>query len=654
MAAPWPEGTARDDPAAWHGFIAKAWASAALASAVELASPSLAAAIGEILSGGVPDRKKATRAGMALARYLVRLRGRATPFGLFAGVAPAPVGDPAAATWGEEHRLGARADARWLASLVTALEADGQLRRRLRVTASDLLTVRGNRIIVGWLPQASALAQDQPAEISLRRTPAAEAALRLARAPIAVGELAERIAAEFAPATTGQAEEMISQLMAYGALVSSVRPPSTAPDGLGWVLDALSAVGVGGQPGCERTAALREAHARLCSAAPAGLGAIAARMRELAGAPAHPVAVDLHAGCHVTILAARGGRGSGGGVRPGAAEPASARRQRVEGLPRPVPGPLRHGHRCPGHGPPRPGDRAGTAGPLRRPAACRPLRPGRAAGRAGPAGCPGRGGRSRPRRRAHRRRSPGQNPPRPGRSRTWTSRSTSAPPALGGTQRGRVHDRRLRHRPHRDGHLRPVPAPAGRRRARAAGRAVRGLPAVTRGALAAQLSFPPHHPRAENVTRVPRMLPYLLSIGEYHGQDDPARIPLDDLAVTARPDRFYLISLSRRVPVEPVLACAPAWHAVPPVARLLFELPRAHCPPAAVFDWGAAASMPFLPRLRLGRAILAPARWRIPASAPARPAGQRRRVDGGPGGAAGAGCACPPGCRSGPVTGSCG
>src|SRR5262249_30503557 len=51
VAAPWPEGATRDDPAAWHGFIAKVWASAALASAVELASPSLAATIGEILSG---------------------------------------------------------------------------------------------------------------------------------------------------------------------------------------------------------------------------------------------------------------------------------------------------------------------------------------------------------------------------------------------------------------------------------------------------------------------------------------------------------------------------------------------------------------------------------------------------------------------------
>lgn len=143
------------------------------------------------------------------------------------------------------------------------------------------------------------------------------------------------------------------------------------------------------------------------------------------------------------------------------------------------------------------------------------------------------------------------------------------------------------------------------------GRLYRDLPTATRGALAVQLSFPPRHPRTENVTSVPPVLPCLLSLGEYHGQHGPARISLDDLAVTASTDRLHLISLSRGMPVEPVLACAPAWHVVPPVARLLFELPRSHCPPAAMFSWGAAASLPFVPRLRLGRAILSPARWRI-------------------------------------------
>jgi lantibiotic biosynthesis protein len=614
VAAPWPEGPAHDDPAAWHGYIAKAWASATLASAVELASPSLAATIGEILSGGVPDRKKATRAGMALARYLVRLRGRATPFGLFAGVAPAPAGDPAAATWGEEHRLGARADARWLASLVTALEADGQLRRRLRVTASDLLTIRGNRIIVGWLPQASALGQDQPAEISLRRTPAAEAALRLARAPVAVGELAERVAAEFAPATADQADEMISQLMACGALVSSVRPPSTAPDGLGWVLDALSAADAGGQPGCEGTAALREAHSRLVVAAPAGLGAIAARMRELAGAPAHPVAVDLHAGCHVTIS-------------PRVADEAAAAASALARL-------SPHPHGASGWKDYRARflDRygTGTAVPV-----TDLLNPVTGLGLPAHYTSPPPAGRCA---RDERLAALAQQAALDG----------AAEVVLDGALIGEIagpEPAEARPVPHMDitvdiraagpgaiseGAFTIAVCGAGRTAMAASGRFMHllaggererlaglyaGLPVVTRGALTAQLSFPPRHLRAENVTRVPRMLPYLLSLGEYHGQDDPARFPLDDLAVTASADQFYLISLSRRVPVEPVLACAPAWHAVPPVARLLFELPRAHCPPAAVFDWGAAASLPFLPRLRLGRAVLAPARWRIPASA---------------------------------------
>lgn len=228
---PWPGDEARDDPEAWPDFLAKAWASGGLPDAVGLASPSLVAAIGKIRAGA-GAQQKAARAGMALARYLVRLRGRATPFGLFAGVAPARIGPAASGTWGTEHRVFARADGRWLAALVTRLEADSYLCSRLKVTASDLLTVRGDRIIVGCLPRASQLAHDAPAEISFRRTPAAEAALRFARTPVTVSALAERIAADLAQATAEQVHAMISQLMACGALISELRPPSTSPDGL--------------------------------------------------------------------------------------------------------------------------------------------------------------------------------------------------------------------------------------------------------------------------------------------------------------------------------------------------------------------------------------------------------------------------------------
>jgi lantibiotic biosynthesis protein len=150
-----------------------------------------------------------------------------------------------------------------------------------------------------------------------------------------------------------------------------------------------------------------------------------------------------------------------------------------------------------------------------------------------------------------------------------------------------------------------------------------GLPLGVDGALAAQVSFPPHHPRVENVTRVPQVLPAVISVAEHRdGHADQIGVP--DLAVTADQHRLYVLSLSRRRVVEPTLTCAAAWHTMPPLARLLVEIPQATGAPVALFDWGAAACLPFRPRLRYRRSILTPARWRIPASALPGPVAPRR------------------------------
>jgi thiopeptide-type bacteriocin biosynthesis protein len=74
---------------------------------------------------------------------------------------------------------------------------------------------------------------------------------------------------------------------------------------------------------------------------------------------------------------------------------------------------------------------------------------------------------------------------------------------------------------------------------------------------------------------------------------------------------MYLVSLSRRRMVEPVLTNAASRHTMPPLARLLYELPRARTSAVSPFAWGAAGCLPFLPRVRCGRAVLAPARWAI-------------------------------------------
>jgi len=64
--------------------------------------------------------------------------------------------------------------------------------------------------------------------------------------------------------------------------------------------------------------------------------------------------------------------------------------------------------------------------------------------------------------------------------------------------------------------------------------------------------------------------------------------------------------------IEPVVVNAASRQAMPPAARLLSEIPRARLAALTPFAWGAASGLPFLPRLRYQRSILAAARWRIP------------------------------------------
>ncbi|CAO0832430.1 Lantibiotic dehydratase OS=Streptomyces microflavus OX=1919 GN=Smic_64470 PE=4 SV=1 [Streptomyces microflavus] len=79
--------------------------------------------------------------------------------------------------------------------------------------------------------------------------------------------------------------------------------------------------------------------------------------------------------------------------------------------------------------------------------------------------------------------------------------------------------------------------------------------------------------------------------------------------------RMYLAAPERGHRVEAVGMNALNLHThTPPLARFLTELSRAQCAQVTAFDWGVAAAMPFLPRLRYGdRTALTPARWRLEA-----------------------------------------
>jgi hypothetical protein len=85
---PWPDLTGNDarDAAGW---ICEVWPTPGVGDAVTIAGPDLARVLTGICDHPSAFRpRQVHRAAEALMRYLLRWTSRATPFGLFAGIAP--------------------------------------------------------------------------------------------------------------------------------------------------------------------------------------------------------------------------------------------------------------------------------------------------------------------------------------------------------------------------------------------------------------------------------------------------------------------------------------------------------------------------------------------------------------------------------------
>jgi Lantibiotic dehydratase, N terminus/Lantibiotic biosynthesis dehydratase C-term len=125
-----------------------------------------------------------------------------------------------------------------------------------------------------------------------------------------------------------------------------------------------------------------------------------------------------------------------------------------------------------------------------------------------------------------------------------------------------------------------------------------GLATSISGSLLAQVSCPPLSPRTGNLARIPAIFPPI-PIGE-HRSDGIAQISLDDLALSGNAHRLFLVSLSRGHVVKPVMMNAVELRrATHPLARFLCEITTARAAACVPFVWGAASSLPFLPRIRL-------------------------------------------------------
>ncbi|UGY95031.1 lantibiotic dehydratase [Streptomyces gobiensis] len=147
------------------------WGDASIAEAIEVASPFLARRVQKLCDGSPQTPRQVRRMAMSVARYLLRTTSRATPFGLFSGVIPVGFGRRLTVGWGGDHRAVARADASWLAEVVSDLEACIELLQRLPVVMNNLCFVRGGRLVVPCQQQPpGASGRAAPAEVSVRHT----------------------------------------------------------------------------------------------------------------------------------------------------------------------------------------------------------------------------------------------------------------------------------------------------------------------------------------------------------------------------------------------------------------------------------------------------------------------------------------------------
>ncbi|WP_307111302.1 lantibiotic dehydratase [Streptomyces demainii] len=595
-------------------WLRTVWADKDVAEALQHSSPVLAAQVQILCTAEDPALRDVQRAALSVARYLLRAQHRATPFGLFAGVATTEFGPHARAHWGKEHVAVGRAGAEWLAALVARLESCPDLLERLPVVINNTVTYRGDRLIVPFQPDVQN-DRTRAVEASLALTEPVRAVLAAARLPIRFGTLVDKLQAEFPEAGPGKARQLLAELVRRRVLITGLHASSTETDALGYLVGQLDAIDAGSLAPVAET--VRELHAvraglKVC-ATHGGRDSVAARMRDLVpGLRRHPVALDLRLDAHIVLPEAVAREIERAAlvltrlsIRPYGTAAWNEYHQRFY---------ERYG--------------IGTMVPLAQVVAD--------SGTGYPDGYPGAPASARRPRVSARDDALvrlAQTAALDGRDEVvLTDEQIEALDVGPGEPRlpphleigVRVHAASLEDL--QRGRFRLEVMSVSRGAGVSTGRFLSVLASADREALAAELadlptadgntvpaqfSFPPLLAESAHVTRSPQVLPTVISLQEHRTPQDAVLAP-EDLAVGCDGRRMYLAVPERGHRVEAI-----GMHALnlrthtPPLVRFLTELSRAQCAQVTVFDWGTAAAMPFLPRLRYGRTVLAPARWRL-------------------------------------------
>ena len=211
-------------------------------AALALASPSLHDSLAPWRDGAPAKKKRAPYKALA---YALRMATRPTPFGLFAGAGTVEPGMSSPLRLGPEaeRRVRAAPDMAWFHALHERLELDPAVARRLPVVANDLTFTRGERLCVlhpdrlvrGFADDALAWHYEP---FSLRLTPTLRSVVEACadEAPLEalVPRVAQRLGIELEVAI-----RLVDRLLAAGVLIFT--RPSPVADPLGELADSLAA-----------------------------------------------------------------------------------------------------------------------------------------------------------------------------------------------------------------------------------------------------------------------------------------------------------------------------------------------------------------------------------------------------------------------------
>ncbi|MEV0279768.1 lantibiotic dehydratase [Streptomyces sp. NPDC050610] len=539
-----------------------------------------------------------------------------------------PSAESAQVRLGPAHRKSVRLERGWITALTASWTGRADVLNELRVSANNLCRVRGDRLALSYLPledqsgEAGA-PQENVREVSVRYTTAVQAALEAVRGrPLRYPELKRQLTQQFPAAPAGAVERMLADLIGKELLLTDLRPPAETSDAGQYVLDALAAVN---SAEFSAPAVLDDIVHSLAdyAAAPLGQGQdawrdVVSRMRRLRSAQ-RGVQVDLALDASVRLPRAVAVEAERAADLLWRLAPASSGSSALDQYHREFVERYGTGRAVPvtelldpeaGLGAPAgyvqpPGTRIAPTAPsdvTERDRLMMELAQEALLSGADEVVVD----------ETHPLVARGADPQeqRPPSAELFAQLLAASVEALregefrlvltGGATGSAVSTFG------RFAYLLPDALRASLGRLAQAGGAGDSAP----DALRAQLVFQARRGRGDNVAQVPRLLEHIIPVGVFADDSEPGTLSLENLAVSAGPHRLRIVETGSGREVLPTVLHRLNTHSLAPNAvRLLAEIGRGDVR-GVHWDWGQAGNLPYVPRVRHGRVVLSPARWR--------------------------------------------